>query len=302
VQAGERGDPMLGTAFPASRLLLVEQPGPWGRTGLLDSRFDRAAAHRLVARMNRLQVRVVSIRPPGRASDDGPRRWALVDCRLGGERLVWGRFHDDGELTDLDVQGILGHRTTADAGLIDDAAPVYLVCAHGTHDVCCAIRGRPVAAALSELRPGRVWECSHVGGDRFAANVLVLPSGMLYGRVVAPAAPALVDATERGSVVEQHLRGRVGFAPEVQAAIALAHRERPGLTIADVRPVASRSLAPDLSVVRLWVGDELVEAQVRIEQTSTEWLTCQASEPSRANVYQPLSFQRVNAGDQPSSA
>src|SRR4051794_30959104 len=30
LRAQLRGDPMLGTAFPAPRILLVEQPGPWG--------------------------------------------------------------------------------------------------------------------------------------------------------------------------------------------------------------------------------------------------------------------------------
>ena len=293
VQAGERGDPMLGTAFPASRLLLVEQPGPWGRTGLLDSRFDRTAAHRLVARMNRLQVRVLAIRRPGRNIVDGQRRWALVDCQPGGERMVWGRFDNDDELAEIDVRGILAAPPAEGQEQFDDDAPVYAVCAHGTHDVCCAIRGRPVAAAFDLLRPGRVWECSHVGGDRFAANVLVLPSGVLYGRVVSPSAQVIIDATERGGVVEQHLRGRVGLAPEIQAAMAIAHRERPGLALADVHPAGSRWLAPDLAVVRLRLGVELVEVQVRVEQTSSEWMTCQASEPSRANVYQPLSFRPV---------
>jgi hypothetical protein len=283
---------MLGTAFPASRLLLVEQPGPWGRTGLLDSRFDRILAHRLVARMNRLQVRVLAIRRPGRTVVTGRRRWALTDCHPGRERLVWGSFDRDEELVGLDVRGILA-APPAGGERTDTAAPVYAVCAHGTHDVCCAIRGRPVAAALDILRPGRVWECSHVGGDRFAANVLVLPSGVLYGRVVAPSAQVIIDASERGGVVEQHLRGRVGLAPEVQAAMALSHRERPGLTITDVRPAGTRWLAPDLAVVRLRVANELVEVQVRVAQTSPEWLTCQASQPSTANVYQPLSFRPV---------
>ena len=92
VQAGERGDPMLGTAFPASRLLLVEQPGPWGRTGLLDSRFDRAAAHRLIARMNRQQVRVVAIRRPGRTAVDGLRRWAARRLPAGSRTPGVGAF------------------------------------------------------------------------------------------------------------------------------------------------------------------------------------------------------------------
>ena len=58
-----------------------------------------------------------------------------------------------------------------------------LVCTHGVHDTCCAIRGRPVAAALAAEWPGQVWECSHVGGDRFAPNVVVLPDGFYYGNL-----------------------------------------------------------------------------------------------------------------------
>lgn len=286
---------MLGTAFPASRLLLVEQPGPWGRTGLLDSRFDRAIAHRLVARLNRQQVRVVAIRRPGRSSVEGSRRWAVVDCQPGRERLVWGRFDQERELAELDVQAVLDAPPADGRRMIDDDhAPVYAVCAHGTHDVCCALRGRPVAAALDLLRPGQVWECSHIGGDRFAANVLVLPSGVLYGRVVSPAAQVIIDATERGGVVEQNLRGRVGLPSEVQAAMALAHRERPGLAIADVRPAGSRWLATDVAVVRLQVGTELFEVRVRVEQSASEWMTCQASEPSTATVYQPLTFDQIS--------
>ena len=93
--------------------------------------------------------------------------------------------------------------------------------------MCCAIEGRPVAAALHRLAPGRVWECSHVGGDRFAANVLVLPTGQLYGRVSDAAGLAL--ACEDGRVLPELLRGRIGLPPPVQAALVHAQREL-GLT------------------------------------------------------------------------
>jgi hypothetical protein len=292
VQAGVRGDPMLGTAFPASRLLLVEQPGPWGRAGLPESRFDRAIAHRLIARLDRQHIRVVMIRRPGRAVVDGPRRWATVDCRTDRERLLWGRFQQDAELLELDVGRILDGAEITDTTW-EDTEPLFAVCAHGTHDVCCAIRGRPVAAALEQVRPGRVWECSHVGGDRFAANVLVLPSGLLYGRVVASAAPALADAADNGTVLEQHLRGRVGFSPDVQAAMALLHRELPGLTVEDVRPLGSSRLDPETTVVVLTIAGETVEVQVRVERSQAQWLTCQAAQPARANVYQALTFRRL---------
>ncbi len=187
---------MLGSAFPASRLLLVEQPGPWGRAGLLDSRFDRAVAHRLVARLSRQGIRVLAIRRPGRAVADGPRKWAAVDCRPEREAVRWGSFEQDAELLELDVTELLDKpgAATDSPSQAANTVPLYAVCAHGTHDVCCAINGRPVAAALETLRPGQVWECSHVGGDRFAANVLVLPSGLLYGRVDITDAEALVTS------------------------------------------------------------------------------------------------------------
>ena len=57
--------------------------------------------------------------------------------------------------------------------------PLFGVCTHGRHDACCAERGRPVAAALTASHPDETWEISHMGGDRFAANMVVLPGGAL---------------------------------------------------------------------------------------------------------------------------
>jgi len=304
VQAGLRGDPMLGTAFPASRLLLVEQPGPWGRAGLLDSRFDRAVAHRLIAKLDREGVRVISIRRPGRSDTSKPRSWAVSDCRPGRERLVWGSFGRDEDLLEVNPSAILDAPADSSRPLAADhvggrpvgQTPLYAVCAHGTHDACCAIRGRPIAAALHRVRPGQVWECSHVGGDRFAANVLVLPLGLLYGRVVESLAEPLVNLTERGEVLGQNLRGRVGFSPESQAAMSLVHRELPGLSVTDVRFIGSDRRSAESTAVRLTVQGAAVEVLVRVEQSSTQWLTCQTEHPSRAKVYQPMSSQQVGAG------
>jgi hypothetical protein len=287
---------MLGSAFPASRLLLVEQPGPWGRAGLLDSRFDRAVAHRLVARLSRQGIRVLAIRRPGRAVADGPRKWAVVDCRPGREAVRWGDFAQDDELLRLDVTALLDNRSAA-ADFTPHAAstvPLYAVCAHGTHDVCCAINGRPVAAVLETLRPGQVWECSHVGGDRFAANVLVLPSGLLYGRVDVADAGPLLSATELGEVLERNARGRVGFSSDVQTAMIFAHRQRPGLRIAEVRPIDSHRVSPALTSVRLAVGEEFVDIQVEVQSSPTAWLTCQAGQPSAATVYRALTMDVVS--------
>ena len=210
---------MLGTAFPANRILLVEQLAGWGLGGLGGSRFDQ----RIAAQADR------RVGQPGHPGAGGAptrqvrpgRRAALGVRRLpaGPYGLAWGGFETESELLDLDPAELATRAV--------DTRPVYAVCTHGTHDTCCAIEGRPVAAALVLECPGRVWECSHVGGDRFAANVLVLPTGQLYGRVTDPA--ALAAATEAGRVLPEGLRGQIGLPPAAQAAVVYVQRER-GLT------------------------------------------------------------------------
>lgn len=156
----------------------------------------------------------------------------MADCRPNREQVIWGHFDDEHELLALEIPG----SPDGSAGPVNPPEAEYLVCVHGTHDACCAIRGRPVAAALEVYRPGRVWECSHVGGDRFATNLLVLPVGLLYGRVVPRQAPDLVRMTDAGRVdTTCALRGRIGFSAAEQAAIVLAHQTFPTVGWSDIR-------------------------------------------------------------------
>jgi hypothetical protein len=94
---------MLGTAFPAARLLLVEQPGPWGARGLRSSRFGVDAADALEARAAQHGIRVQAIRRPGRTPRDAPRHWALVDTRDASESLRWGTFDEPADLLAFDL-------------------------------------------------------------------------------------------------------------------------------------------------------------------------------------------------------
>ena len=62
-----------------------------------------------------------------------------------------------------------------------------------------------MAAALAEHWPEAVWECSHVGGDRFAANVVVLPDGFYYGQLDPESAVATVRSHLTGAVAARSL-------------------------------------------------------------------------------------------------
>ena len=100
--------------------------------------------------------------------------------------------------------------------------PLFGVCTHGRHDACCAERGRPVAAALTASHPAETWEISHMGGDRLAANMVVLPEGLYYGRMDPGTAPQVASLHEEGRVDLARLRGRSPYPMHVQyAEIAL---------------------------------------------------------------------------------
>lgn len=221
--ARERGDPLLATAPPAGRLLLVEVPGPWGVAGLVASRLPAEVTGPLAATLEAAGVRVQLIRRPGRhvvrsVTSPPPEgyRWALVDAGAGVVR--WGRWHaaadllaiDPGEPLDRLVHGATGPQRLA------------LVCAHAKRDVCCAVRGRPVAAALAAAIDREVWETTHLGGDRFAANLLLLPEGEVFGGLDVDSAVEVAHRLDAGHLTLGRYRGRIGLSPAAQAALHLA--------------------------------------------------------------------------------
>ncbi|HVN11327.1 MAG TPA: sucrase ferredoxin, partial [Kineosporiaceae bacterium] len=265
---------MFATAPPAVRFLLVEVPGPWGRVGPTDSRLDRYASGRLADVAERAGVRVLLVRRPGRHSqppEDSPRAWALVDTRPGREATRWGRWRHEHELLEVDLAPSGARDAAPDA---PGPSRLALVCTQGRHDLCCAVRGRPVALAVAARATGwDVWECSHVGGDRFAANLLVLPRGEMFGGLDPDTAVATLRRYDAGRLDLEHSRGRAGRPLVEQAAlhhVAVATGED-GLGALHV--VRARGEDPR------WTVDVAVAGRryrVRLEARWSEpaWLTC----------------------------
>jgi hypothetical protein len=289
VAAEVRGDPLEGTASPVSRWLLVEQPGPWGYNALLDSRLSRKVAVRLAEHAAVRGIRVVLIRRPGRGMSADRRRWAYVDSRPGREGVWWGSYDADEELLDVALEP---------PPTEPSPDPVYLVCAHGRHDTCCALRGRPVAAALAVSRPAETWECSHVGGDRFAANLVLLPHGFYYGQVPPGGATEVVAAYEAGMVLPSWLRGRSSLSGPVQAAQHHARWALEAHLIGDLAPMGAEQTSPGEWQVRLRHPSEgEVVVTVAAERTTQPVrLTCAARRPGTVVVYRLLNI-RAGAED-----
>jgi hypothetical protein len=278
VRALARGDSPVATASPAQRWLLIEQPGPWGRDALTESRFDAEVAPRLAARSRAENVRLLLVRRPGDRLADSGRRWAYADARPGREGLWWSVRATDADLLTAPWDGSVGEPARG---------PVYLVCTHGGHDACCALRGRPLARELPAPGPADVWECSHLGGDRFAANVLVLPHGFYYGQVPGDGAD-LVAAHDRGEVVLPWLRGRAGVPPPAQAAQHAARGALGLLGVDDLPVVSVEQLTQPGAEVERWTvtlrgpDGDVVAAVESFPSPTAAHLTCRATHPAHS--------------------
>ncbi|MGA9872955.1 MAG: sucrase ferredoxin [Rhodococcus sp. (in: high G+C Gram-positive bacteria)] len=206
-----RGDALAGTASPGLRWFLAEVDGPWGHSAflnadrVLDSDLGLAIARRVEAE----GMRVLAIRRPGRLRGEGRWRWAIVDSRIGSASIHWGEVSSPEQLLTVPLDASTG---------VSSEEPIVAVCAHGRHDRCCAVRGRRVLPALLDRHADITWECSHLGGDRFAGTMVVFPEGLYYGNVDEADAASLVDDHRRGLVVQRFFRGRSSLPAPVQAA------------------------------------------------------------------------------------
>ena len=209
--------------------------------------------------------RVLLVRRPGRREEGEPTAWFAVDTVRG--TWVRGTWRTSDDL--LTAAQALGSPLSASD---EDARPMVLVCTHGVRDACCAVRGRPIVATLAKVFPDEVWECTHLGGHRFAGTLLSLPDGTCLGRLDTDTAAATVVALRGGSVDAAFVRGTTRWIPPVQAAlVAVLGAHGPG-AIDDLQPglvdedgdrttveVLGRGAMPSRTVVDV-VREDLPEA------------------------------------------
>ena len=188
-----------------------------------------------------------------------------------GEELVATAPHVERWQLFVD-RGSWGRRAVEDADVVadDGAKPLlvrhrptggraFLVCTNGRRDECCSLRGAPVLRVLG----ARAVACTHLGGHRFAANVLVLPDNLLFGRLDRESAVALADALDAEELPLEHFRGRCSLPPEQQAAEILLRRERDLRRLDEVVHVDGTRFATPSGVVNVEVrGEQLLPRRV----------------------------------------
>jgi hypothetical protein len=226
----------FGSAATAKAWICLEQGGPWGRVAATESHLDPDVGRALDSAATQASARFVLIRTPGRHADahDGQHERHTVLLATADVRepvLLRAEVTDPSELLPLDVDSLVRGDLAAVRASLPGAdlevvhEPVLLVCTNGRRDLCCAVRGRPVAHDAAQRRPGQVWETTHTGGHRYSPTGVLLPTGQTLGRFDADLAVGALDAAARGELAADlhgttHDRGLSALDAPVRAAVS----------------------------------------------------------------------------------
>lgn len=241
VLAAEAGEPLAGTAPKPRGWLVLEHPGPYERDALTGLPAPLAVG--LAEVKQRLGLGVLLARRDG-ADNARPR-----PQRDGGLR-VWlataGAAHYEQAVVDDLAEVLTWELEPLTMGELPGlgeqrADPLLLVCTNGRRDLCCGRRGRSVVTAAHD---DAVLACSHLGGHRFAATALLLPSCYALGRLGPADTADALAAARAGRLPLEFVRGRCGRSAAAQVA-ELAVRAATGDTATLPGPqVADDATAP----------------------------------------------------------
>lgn len=150
---------------------------------------------------------------PKLTATDEPSRGAGLDLLVfpeavryvGADEAAWSRILEE-HLAGGVVSGAAPHEPITGRWVF--------VCVHRARDERCGRCGPPVLEAMRRavreegLEDVTVRATSHVGGHKYAGNVIVYPEGVWYGYVTAEDVPRIVRRhLRRGQRIEELRRG-----------------------------------------------------------------------------------------------
>lgn len=205
----ERGEPLAGTGNAPQRALLLAWPrGKWRvpRWESADMSPELSAAIHDAA-MTGLYVGLV---------DKVEAKTPLPTLHAQPEN-IYASFDDEAELIAAIRSYVAGDMFAG----TQDTRQTIVCCTDSRRDACCARYGFSTYKALvAAADPARfnIVQCTHIGGCRFAASLVVMPARQRYGRMSAEHATAFLAALERGAIYLPTYKGRSDRPEPAQVA------------------------------------------------------------------------------------
>ena len=290
------GEQTCGTASVGGVWLLLEYPYEWKPHALEGSALSPEVKTYLTTFLKTVpHSRLLFVKQQRARS--GEASLFVVNCRERGASVVRFGLSTYEQLLKINARDVARGRTL-DGGSRSDE-PLFLVCTHGRRDKCCAKFGYPVYKALQPRAGESLWQSSHVGGDRFAANLVCFPEGLFYAHVTEESARAILDEYDARRLVLDKYRGRACYSYPVQAAEFFVRRQAGLRGLDELRGRSYERLGErSWRVTFLAPGERRVhEARASSRQSEFQnYVTCHAADES--SVVQ-FSLDDYRAADAP---
>ncbi len=221
------GERSAGTASTGAVWLLLEYPHGWGRRAFEESALAPQVKQFFSDSMARIRHSRLLFIKTDRGRSDARMSLFVVRCRERAPFTVRLRLEKYEDVLAYDLAAIASGRDPQGGERTTD--PLFLVCTHGRRDKCCAKFGIPLYNSLREDAGDEVWQSSHVGGDRFAGNLVCFPHGLFYAHATPESGRRVVAEYRAGRISAEEFRGRACYSHFIQAAESFVRAES-GLT------------------------------------------------------------------------
>ncbi|MEZ4641486.1 MAG: sucrase ferredoxin [Chloroflexota bacterium] len=239
----ELAEPIYGQALTADVWLLLEYNRPWGSKATAENELPldvQAWLEGVATAVPHSRLQFIRQLPDAHLTffvavvdKDAPRLY----------RFALDRYE---ALFELDVPAVVAGAAHYAPYLWTE--PLFLVCTNGKRDQCCALFGAAVYRELQAEVGRAAWQTTHVGGHRYAPNVLTFPDGTFYSRMQVADVPELVTAVQQQQIALPFYRGRTCYQEPEQAADYFLRRETGQTQLSFFRHVATVPTGDDVSV------------------------------------------------------
>jgi hypothetical protein len=203
---------MFGTVPRVDVWFLIEYNQAWGKKAFLSSTIPYVVKKRVSEHLNSIPNSRLQLIKRHKSNEQGLKFYIGV-TEESKPKLFELNLKSYEDIVDLSIPEIISGNSYS------RSEPIFLVCTHGTHDQCCGRFGVPVyMEATRQENSFLTWQCTHLGGHRFAANFLCLPHGIYYGRVRASNVSTIIKDYQNQSISLDMYRGRSCYTSDVQAA------------------------------------------------------------------------------------
>jgi hypothetical protein len=289
----ESGEQLFGSASTNEVWFLLEYSRPWGAKVLPESDLSESIKTALNSYLSTIpKSNLLFIKQQFRHIEGIAFYVALT--RETDPQLYEFHLESYDDLLTLDIPAIVSGDPAYDDRITSE--PLYLICTNARRDQCCARYGLPAYKTMVNQTGSRVWQCSHLGGHRFAPTALFLPHGINYGRFNANEIGQIMSDYDQGIIQLAYLRGRVCYDSPAQAADYFLRAEIESGEIDALKLVDQQQMEKDTWLVRFESPAEKITYNVHVQKLMTEtetFTSCNAAEKVPMWKYHLLALSRI---------